>query len=57
MKVVKQHFARRLTQLKNGRVSQVALWDSTPDPVLAETLLRFRFYDLNGWSERKPRLA
>jgi len=49
MKVIKQRFARRLNQLARRPPSaQLALWDSTPDPVWQK-----RFYDFNAWSERK----
>jgi putative transposase len=49
MKVIKQRFARRLNQLRQRSASvQIALWDSTPDPVWQK-----RLYDFNVWTERK----
>jgi putative transposase len=49
MKVLKQRFARRLNQLRKRTASaQIALWNSSPDPVWQK-----RFYDFNVWSERK----
>ena len=49
MKVVKQRFARRLNQLRKRTASaQIALWNSSPDPVWQK-----RFYDFNVWGERK----
>ena len=49
MKVLKQRFARRLHSLrKRPPPTQIALWDSTPNPVWQK-----RFYDFNVWTERK----
>jgi putative transposase len=49
MKVLKQRFSRQVKTLRKGTAAgQIALWDSTPEPVWQK-----RFYDFNVWSERK----
>jgi putative transposase len=49
MKVLKQRFSRQVKKLRKlTPAAQIALWDSTPEPVWQK-----RFYDFNVWSEGK----
>ena len=49
MKVLKQRFSRQVKKLrKRTSAAQIAIWDSTPEPIWQK-----RFYDFNVWSERK----